>query len=86
MIYLDVRSRREFDAGHVPGARHIPFWAVAVRAAALRIPRDTPIVVYCGHGPRARIAKAILRMLGFRRVSLLAGHMRRWKREGRPLE
>jgi hydroxyacylglutathione hydrolase len=44
------------------------------------------MTVYCGHGPRAWIAKGLLRLRGFRRVSLLAGHMRAWRRAGRPLE
>ena len=86
MIILDVRSRREFDSGHVPGARHLPFWAAFTRAPALSAGPDTPITVYCGHGPRAWIAKAALRARGFRHVCLLAGHMRAWKRAGKPLE
>lgn len=86
MIILDVRSRQEFDAGHVPGARHVPFWAVPFRAGALGVARETPIVVYCGHGPRAWMAKGLLKLGGFHRVSCMAGHMRRWRREGKPLE
>jgi len=84
MILLDVRSKREFDRGHVPGARHLPFW----RAGAARIDAapDEAITVYCGHGPRAWIARALLRSRGFRDVRLLAGHMRRWKKDGKPLE
>ena len=85
-MILDVRSRREYDSGHVPGARHLPYWAVLTRASRLGLSRDTPLTVYCGHGPRAVIAKALLRLRGFRRVSLLAGHMRAWRKAGRPLE
>jgi rhodanese-related sulfurtransferase len=85
-IILDVRTRAEYEAGHVPGARHVPFWTVFSRAGALPIARNTPITVYCGHGPRARVARAALRLLGFRQVSLLPGHMRAWKKAGKPLE
>lgn len=81
MILMDVRSRREYASGHVPGARHLPFWAVLFRMRELHAQPDTPIVVYCGHGPRAWMAKGLLRLGGFRHVSLLAGHMRRWKKE-----
>ena len=56
-VILDVRSRREFLAGHIPGAIHMPFWAVRWRAHRLRAGSDDPIVVYCGHGPRARFAR-----------------------------
>lgn len=86
MITLDVRSRREYEQGHVPGARHVPFWLVWFRASSLAASRDDPITVYCGHGPRAWMAKALLRARGCTRVQLLRGHMRAWKRNGQPLE
>ncbi|HEY6359733.1 MAG TPA: rhodanese-like domain-containing protein [Vicinamibacterales bacterium] len=77
---VDVRSRREFTRGHVPGARHIPFWSLAVRVSELS--RSHPVVLYCGHGPRAYFAGAVLRLSGFREVSYLEGHMRQWRLEG----
>ena len=78
-VILDVRSRLEYANGHVPGAVHIPFW----RAATSDIPAspEDPIVVYCGHGPRASIARALLQRRGFTRVACLAGHMARWNRD-----
>jgi len=81
-VVLDVRSKAEFDAGHVPGAVHVPFWQVAKSRALLPADTNEPLVVYCGHGPRAYMAGAALRRLGFSRISYLAGHMTRWKREG----
>jgi hydroxyacylglutathione hydrolase len=82
---LDVRSRREFDAGHVPGAQHLPFWAVVGRASRMLGSRNEPITVYCAHGPRAWIAKGMLRVMGFRRVRLMKGHMRAWIKARKPL-
>lgn len=81
---LDVRSKREFDQGHVPGAVHVPFWATPF--ASLPVARDTPLSVYCGHGPRAWFAVAVLRARGYGQARLLAGHMRAWKQAGHPLE
>lgn len=85
-LVVDVRSRREYLAGHVPGAVHVPFWAMPVRAGELRRSRAAPIVVYCGHGPRAELAAAALRARGFSRVECLRGHMHAWQRAGRPIE
>lgn len=79
---LDVRSTREFAAGHVPGARHVPFWAVWLRVRSLPLDPAEPIVVYCGHGPRAGLAAAALRRCGFRHVTGLRGHMAAWMRAG----
>jgi hydroxyacylglutathione hydrolase len=83
---VDVRSRSEFERGHVPGAIHIPFWAVMGRASEIPTPRDVPVVVYCAHGPRAGMAKAGLKMSGFRSVVYLEGHMTAWEEAGLPQE
>ena len=84
-LIIDVRSKREFNQGHVPGARHIPFWRVASQAQTLSAFRERPIVVYCGHGPRAYIAGAALRRRGFAQVAYLTGHMKNWKSMRLPL-
>lgn len=85
-VILDVRSRREFLNGHVPGAIHVPFWKVSTESPKLSALRDRPIVVYCGHGPRAFIAGAALRRRGFRNVAYLTGHMKNWRELGLPTE
>ena len=81
-VVVDVRSRWEFKRGHVPRAVHVPFWLMPARLRGARDSRDVAVVVYCGHGPRAWFARAVLRWNGFRHVALLEGHMSRWKREG----
>jgi rhodanese-related sulfurtransferase len=81
-VILDVRSRAEFAGGHVPGARHIPFWRIGRRIDELSIPRDAELVVYCGHGPRAAVAAVTLRRNGFTRITFLEGHFSRWRRAG----
>jgi rhodanese-related sulfurtransferase len=83
---LDVRSRREYLRGHVPGAIHIPFSQVGSRSSEIPAPRDAQLVVYCGHGPRAWIAGVALRRAGFRSVRYLAGHYARWRRKRLPVE
>jgi rhodanese-related sulfurtransferase len=87
---LDVRSRWEYRRGHVPGAVLIPFWAVPFLGAFLgwrvAVKRDDPLVVYCGHGPRAWMAGAALRRRGFRDIQYLDGHWHAWARDGRPQE
>ena len=79
---LDVRSWTEFARGHVPGAVHIPFWAVAARTSQISGARADPLVVYCGHGPRAWLAGAVLRWHGFQRIVYLNGHMSGWREAG----
>ena len=83
---VDVRSRAEFVEGHVPGAVHIPFWQMATRWRDVPVARDAEVVVYCGHGPRAYIAGAVLKQRGFARIAYLTGHMKKWKDLRLPLE
>lgn len=81
-VIVDVRTRREYDAGHVPGAIHVPFYRLLVRRDDVPGPREQPVVVYCEHGPRAGVARFALRLAGFTDVRYLDGHMSRWKARG----
>jgi rhodanese-related sulfurtransferase len=81
---LDVRSAAEYRVGHVPGAVNMPFWMLPFRADALSLSRDEPVVVYCGHGPRALMARLVLERAGYQRIVLLAGHMQAWRQARLP--
>ncbi|HXW07638.1 MAG TPA: rhodanese-like domain-containing protein [Vicinamibacterales bacterium] len=85
-VVVDVRTAAEYAAGHVPGALNLPLASVWKRASQLPTEREQPMIVYCGHGPRARLAAALLRYRGFRRVVFLQGHMTGWRRAGLPEE
>jgi len=85
-VILDVRTREEYAAGHVRGAINIPFNEVGRRAGELGAFRDQPLVVYCGHGPRAWIAGVVLKRRRFEHVGFLRGHMAAWRRAGLPEE
>lgn len=85
-LVLDVRSRREFRRGHVPRAVHVPFWVIPSRLRGARDSRDVPVVVYCGHGPRAWMAGVVLRRHGFKHIGFLRGHMAGWRSARLPEE
>ncbi len=89
-VIVDVRTRREYDAGHVPGALHVPFYTLLVGRDRLPASPEQapalPIVVYCQHGPRAGVAWAALRLAGYTNVRYLDGHMAGWIAAGLPRE
>jgi len=85
-LILDTRSAYEFRHGHIPGAKHFPFWLSYARADDLKLAKNQPIVVYCAHGPRASITKHALNLSGFTNVLMLDGHMSGWRKAGLPIE
>jgi rhodanese-related sulfurtransferase len=85
VVVVDVRSRGEFDRGHITGAVHIPFWFAPFRSA--QVPRTRgPVVVYCELGPRAWLAGMWWRRHGVARLEYLDGHMAGWRRDRRAVE
>jgi predicted sulfurtransferase len=45
LVVVDVRSKEEFDQGHIPGAVSIPYAEIEARYREL--PRDKEIITYC---------------------------------------
>jgi NADPH-dependent 2,4-dienoyl-CoA reductase/sulfur reductase-like enzyme/rhodanese-related sulfurtransferase len=70
-LVLDVRTDKEFAAGHVPGATHIPIDSLRARYELL--PKDRPIWVHCRSGFRAHLAVRILKERGFSNVANITG-------------
>jgi rhodanese-related sulfurtransferase len=80
---LDVRERREWDAGRIAGATHVPLAHLDARARELA--RERPYVAVCRSGARSARATARLRRDGYDVVNLKGG-LRAWERAGLPLE
>ncbi|UCE85240.1 MAG: rhodanese-like domain-containing protein [Deltaproteobacteria bacterium] len=78
-LILDVRTRTEYEAGHVPGAINVPHTELSGRLAELGASKDAEIVVYCRSGKRAAIAESILGEAGFSYVRHLEGDMEGWQ-------
>lgn len=83
---VDVRTIFEFRKGHIPGVIHAQTWKILLRLARVPSDRNTELVVTCELGPRALIAKGLLKVFGYRNVVLLAGQMAGWRKAGLPLE
>ncbi|CAN5555175.1 hypothetical protein BH09MYX1_BH09MYX1_10650 [soil metagenome] len=73
-VLFDVRSKEEFDAGHIAGAVNVPFDTVATHDFG---GKDKALVVYCGSGGRSSRAESTLVEKGYTKVNDL-GAMTNW--------
>lgn len=82
---IDVRTPREFAAGHIAGSENIVWTAPDYEAAFARLDPATPVLLYCLAGGRSEQAKEYLEGKGFR-VKHLADGFAAWKKAGLPVE
>jgi hydroxyacylglutathione hydrolase len=80
---VDVRSRAEWEAGHIPGAPNIPAGEIAERVGEL--PKARPLVVHCQGGTRSAIAASLLDKAGVAGVLDLPGGFAEWEGAGLPI-
>ncbi|MGW8313245.1 MAG: rhodanese-like domain-containing protein [Desulfuromonadales bacterium] len=85
-IILDVRSGHEYSSGHILGAVHAPLTVIAKVVAKVARGKSDLIILTCEHGPRAQIARGLLRWRGYQNIELLEGHMSGWRRSGLPVK
>lgn len=85
-IVLDVRSARQFAAGHVPGAISIALdGSQFPNRAGLVLPAETPLVLVTGKDTDAARALESLLVIGYNRIAgYLAHGMAGWTQAGYP--
>jgi rhodanese-related sulfurtransferase len=82
-VVVDVRDPADFNAGHIPNAKHIPLADIEKRASELKL--DKPIIFVCQTGTKAGKAASTLRKTGRENVFVLDAGLRAWKEAGLPI-
>jgi phage shock protein E len=62
-IVVDVRTKREYDAGAIPGSKLVPLQQLSVHLSEIK-KLDKPIITCCASGVRSGTAASILRSNG----------------------
>jgi sulfur-carrier protein adenylyltransferase/sulfurtransferase len=88
IVLVDVREGTEWDAGHIPGAKHVPRGYLESRIeGAVGGDRGQEIVLYCASGQRSALAAHTLRdQLGYTNVKSMTGGITLWKDRGYKVE
>ncbi|KIX14232.1 rhodanese-like domain-containing protein [Dethiosulfatarculus sandiegensis] len=73
---LDVRQPKEYERGHISGAKLIPIGELNDRLDELR--PEEPYLVYCAIGGRSRVAAQMLSGKGFANIYNLSGGFKAW--------
>ena len=81
-ILIDVRSKEEYNLGHISGAKLIPVSDMESRLDELS--KDKKIIVYCKSGKRSKTAAEILNNNGFKNIYDMGG-IEDWINEGYPI-
>jgi rhodanese-related sulfurtransferase len=81
VVILDVRTNKEYEQGHIPGAVHIPLNDLGDKIKKLK--KDKEIVVFCQSGNRSIWAIKRLMGMGYKNLYNLKGGYVAWKRAHR---
>jgi NADPH-dependent 2,4-dienoyl-CoA reductase/sulfur reductase-like enzyme/rhodanese-related sulfurtransferase len=79
IVILDVRTRKEYENGHIEGALLIPIDELRDNTGKLN--KNDEIIIYCRSSYRSYIGYRILKNMGFKNVKNLNGSYLSWERK-----
>jgi phage shock protein E len=68
MIYIDVRTKGEYDYGHKDGALHHDIMDM-MEGKFPDFPKDSEIILYCESGNRSMMAQTMMQNASFTNVT-----------------
>lgn len=83
MVLIDVREDYEWEAGHVPGSRHVQLMQITEEAATL--PKEEPLAFICLSGVRSGMVATSFRRAGYEAYNV-SGGFAAWFEAGLPTE
>ena len=73
---IDLREKKDFDAGHILGARNMPYSVIKERMGELR--EDLPVYLYDAAGELSVRAAGRMKKAGFQKVNWLKKGYQNW--------
>ena len=86
LVLLDVRTKAEYDSGHIFNAINIAHEEILESPELLTEYKDSQMVVFCRSGVRAGKVIQLLESLGFEDIIDIDGDMLAWSEAGYDME
>ena len=83
---VDICDKAEYDAGHLPQAKHIPLADLETKLVSSVKNKTNPLILVCASGVRSAKAQAIAQKLGYEKAFSLQGGVAAWKAANYPVE
>lgn len=86
-IVVDLRNTEAFNAGHIIGARNLPFEQLK-KDGVSGLPKNKtfPVILVCASGTTANRAVSYFKQAGYESVYCLEGGVAAWAKAELPLE
>lgn len=85
-VVLDVRTKEEYRAGHIPGSLLVDFTSDGFEQQVAKLDKDKTYLVHCASGGRSARACKVMERVGFKKLYNLEGGMTAWENAGKPVE
>ncbi len=72
-ILLDVRSKQEYEEGHLSGSIPLCLYDICKQANQILPDKEQTIITYCSSGSRSKEAQEMLETMGYENVYNLKG-------------
>ena len=83
---LDVRTAKEYQAGHIPGAVNIDVNSPEFDKKVAELDKDKTYLVHCASGVRSVRACEKMNRMDFKQLINLQGGIKAWEKAGKPVE
>ncbi len=85
-VVLDVRTKKEYTEGHIPGSVLIDFNSDDFEQQVKKLDKNKTYLVHCAGGGRSARACKKMEQLGFKKLYNLEGGMGAWEKAGKPVQ
>ncbi len=85
-VILDVRTKEEYERGHIPGAVLMDFNSPDFGEKVAKLDKNKTYLVHCASGGRSARACNKMEKMDFSTLYNLQGGMGAWEKAGKPVE